>query len=387
MVLALINNLRASVSYDFATAIYKLADFFTALTRIVDFLQASDFQRCLNKHSTPTQKNTESNKTDEMFTEGYSSKEKTEKFNSKFPSSEVLMLSNVTSLWNCNDEITALKDISLKISKNELVMITGPVGCGKSALIGTILGELNIIKGTLTNPWNVAFVPQCPWIFTGSIRENILFGKSLHEASYHVAIEASKLNDDLENLPDGDLTVVGERGVALSGGQRSRVSLARALYLDADLYLLDDPLSAVDGKVGKQLFEDCICGVLNNKTRVLVTHQQQYVKRADRIVLMNAGKVVVEGSYKELTEQGVEFEKMDFRYDNSSVKKATSQNLSSLDEVDRELMDKCKGIQIHEEDRMVGTVSWRLYWKYFRAGLSVPGVIALISLLLLVQGA
>lgn len=395
MVLALINTTRVSVACDFANAVYQIADFSTAIKRIGDFLKARELSRLttLSDCFTPTLSKKDSNKNevkyDEVFIEGNSVNGTTEKIpsvDSNSSSSEVLLLSNVTSAWNCDERTTALRDFTLKIFKGELVIITGPVGSGKSALLGTILGELNVIQGEVTNPWHMAFVSQCPWVFTGSIRENILFGKPFNDVVYQAAVKASQLLDDLENLSDGDLTMVGERGVVLSGGQRSRVGLARALYLDADLYLLDDPLSAVDAKVGKQLFEDCVCGILNNKTRVLVTHQLQYVKVADRIVVMNSGKLVVEGSYKELMQQGVEFEKIDSRYDESSTEKAIAQSVRNLNKIESGKEGENKGLNILEEDRMIGTVSWKLYWKYFRAGLSVPGIIALVTLIIVIQG-
>ena len=152
------------------------------------------------------------------------------------------------------------------------------------------------VSGTISRQGTFVYAPQIAWVFSGTLRENILFGESYHEPRYTRIIEACALTEDFQRFPNGDQTVVGERGAVLSGGQRARVSLARAVYVDADLYLLDDPLSAVDFKVGRHIFEKCIKGLLGEKTRLLTSHQEQHMKDADRVIVLHKGRVLGKGA-------------------------------------------------------------------------------------------
>uniref|UniRef100_A0A8C3APA3 Multidrug resistance-associated protein 4 n=1 Tax=Cyclopterus lumpus TaxID=8103 RepID=A0A8C3APA3_CYCLU len=181
----------------------------------------------------------------------------------------------------------SLENISITMKSHQLLTVIGPVGAGKSSLLSAILGELPHDTGILKVTGQLTYAAQQPWVFPGTIRSNILFGRELDPQKYERVLQACALKRDLELLPDGDLTLIGDRGATLSGGQRARVNLARAVYQDADIYLLDDPLSAVDAEVGRHLFEKCICGLLKNKSRILVTHQLQYLKAADQIVVLN----------------------------------------------------------------------------------------------------
>lgn len=132
----------------------------------------------------------------------------------------------------------------------------------------------------------ISYASQEPWVFAATVRQNILFGAKYEKSRYQEVVRVCALVKDFEQFPNGDLSIVGDRGASLSGGQKARINLARAVYRDTDIYLLDDPLSAVDIHVSKQLYEDCICGYLRNKTRILVTHQVHYLKNADQIVIL-----------------------------------------------------------------------------------------------------
>jgi len=132
----------------------------------------------------------------------------------------------------------------------------------------------------------MSYASQESWIFTGNIRQNILFGNAFDKQRYQEVVRASALEDDFAQLPHGDMTTVGERGITLSGGQKARVNLARALYRQADIYIMDDPLSAVDSRVSRHLFDKCIKEHLKGKLRILVTHQLQYLPQADHIVVL-----------------------------------------------------------------------------------------------------
>uniref|UniRef100_A0A3B4YWW6 Cystic fibrosis transmembrane conductance regulator n=1 Tax=Seriola lalandi dorsalis TaxID=1841481 RepID=A0A3B4YWW6_SERLL len=194
--------------------------------------------------------------------------------------------------WDKSLDAPSLQNISLSLNSNQLLAVIGPVGAGKSSLLSSILGELPNEKGMLKVKGQLTYAAQQPWVFPGTIRSNILFGKELNPQKYERVIRACALKRDLELLPDGDLTLIGDRGATLSGGQKARVNLARAVYQDADIYLLDDPLSAVDAEVGRHLFEQCICGLLKNKPRILVTHQLQYLKAANQILVLKEAEPV-----------------------------------------------------------------------------------------------
>uniref|UniRef100_A0A803YH27 ATP binding cassette subfamily C member 1 n=1 Tax=Meleagris gallopavo TaxID=9103 RepID=A0A803YH27_MELGA len=192
---------------------------------------------------------------------------------------------------------------------SSLVAVVGQVGSGKSSFLSALLGEMEKLEGTVHRRGSVAYVAQQAWIQNGSLQENILFGTDLNRSYYELVLESCALLPDLEQLPNGDQTEIGERGVNISGGQKQRVSLARAVYSNADLYLLDDPLSAVDVHVGKHLFEKLIgpSGLLKSKTRVLVTHNLTLLPHADLIIVMEEGKISEMGSYQELISKRAKF--------------------------------------------------------------------------------
>ncbi|OLY83298.1 Multidrug resistance-associated protein 4 [Smittium mucronatum] len=214
-----------------------------------------------------------------------------------------------------------LSNISLSIKSGELCGVLGPVGCGKSSFCNAILGEMHKVDGSLiVNLPNfihqkqssnnasthrnspVAYASQSPWIFGGTIRDNILFGNPYDETWFNTVISACSLDRDLSLLDNREFTLIGERGATLSGGQKARVALARAVYTRADLYILDDPLSAVDPKVGRHLFDNVIKGLLRGKTIVLVTHQLQFIHGCDTAVVLQDGCVVEHGSPYSITQ-------------------------------------------------------------------------------------
>uniref|UniRef100_A0A8B9LS35 Multidrug resistance-associated protein 1 n=1 Tax=Astyanax mexicanus TaxID=7994 RepID=A0A8B9LS35_ASTMX len=203
--------------------------------------------------------------------------------------------------WSKEDR-PALKRINVRIPEGALVAVVGHVGSGKSSLLSALLGEMHKQEGDVSIKGSVAYVPQQAWIQNATLRENIMFGQEKKESWYQKVLEACALLPDLEILPGGDTTEIGEKGVNLSGGQKQRVSLARAVYCDCSVYLLDDPLSAVDAHVGKHIFEKVIGpqGVLQGRTRVLVTHGLSFLPQADLILVMVDGEITETGSYAEL---------------------------------------------------------------------------------------
>ncbi|CAJ1081110.1 canalicular multispecific organic anion transporter 2 isoform X2 [Xyrichtys novacula] len=202
-----------------------------------------------------------------------------------------------------------LHNINVMVPQGSLLAVVGHVGCGKSSLISALLGEMEKLEGEVSIRGSVAYVPQQAWIQNATLRDNILFGRPFNEQKYCCVMNACALTPDLEVLPGGDMTEIGEKGINLSGGQRQRVSLARALYSDADVYLLDDPLSAVDAHVAKHIFDNLIGpeGVLKGKTRILVTHGISFLPQVDNIMVMVDGRVSEMGSYQELLKQNGAF--------------------------------------------------------------------------------
>ncbi|XP_023678238.2 ATP-binding cassette sub-family C member 2 [Paramormyrops kingsleyae] len=213
-----------------------------------------------------------------------------------------------TMTWE-KDTQPILSDVSLDILPGRLVAVVGAVGAGKSSLVSAILGEMHAIKGHINIQGSLAYVPQQAWIQNATLMDNILFGSQMEDKRYQKVLDACALGPDLELLPGRDMTEIGEKGINLSGGQKQRVSLARAVYSQADVYLLDDPLSAVDAHVGKHLFERVVGprGLLKDKTRILVTHGIGFLPYVDEIVVLVDGRVSEVGSYQSLQASGGAF--------------------------------------------------------------------------------
>ncbi|XP_071113608.1 multidrug resistance-associated protein 1-like [Haliotis cracherodii] len=221
---------------------------------------------------------------------------------------EAVAVTDATFIWN-EEMGPTLKDINLKVKTGQLVAVVGQVGAGKSSLISAMFGEMHKSKGQVCLKGKLAYVPQQAWIQNDTLQNNILFGKSMDRERYDEVVECCALTPDLEMLPGGDMTEIGERGINLSGGQKQRVSLARAVYNDADIYLLDDPLSAVDSHVGKHIFDKLICskGLLAKKTRILVTHGIHWLPEMDSILVMTSGQISEKGTYEELLQHNGPF--------------------------------------------------------------------------------
>ena len=200
-----------------------------------------------------------------------------------------ISLEKASFSWDLDAQVTGLIDIDLHVKSGTLVGIIGPIGSYKSSLLAALLGEMSLVQGQSRIQGTVAYVSQTPWIFAGTIRDNIVFCKSFDQDRYDRVLKACQLITDLQSLAAGDLTMIGEKGVNLSGGQKARVSLARALYTDADIYLFDDPLAAVDPSVAKRIFQQCISndGILKDKTRLLASHQVQFLSEFDHCLLLD----------------------------------------------------------------------------------------------------
>ncbi|KAF2196793.1 multidrug resistance-associated protein 1 [Delitschia confertaspora ATCC 74209] len=215
---------------------------------------------------------------------------------------ESVRIRDATFTWNKNEDRQALHDINFSAHKGELACIVGRVGSGKSSLLQAVLGDLWKIKGEVVLRGDTAYVPQSAWVMNASVRENIVFGHRWDPHFYDKTVKACALTHDFASLPDGDQTEVGERGISLSGGQKARLTLARAVYARADVYLLDDCLSAVDQHVGRHLIDNVLGpkGLLASKTRILATNSIPVLMAADNIVLLREGRVLEKGTYDQL---------------------------------------------------------------------------------------
>ncbi|KAJ3061801.1 Multidrug resistance-associated protein 1 [Podochytrium sp. JEL0797] len=270
-----------------------------------------------------------------------------------------------------------LKNISLRIPKGSLTAIVGSVGSGKSSLLNALIGEMRKVSGTVAFSDEMAYAAQTPWIQNATVRDNVLFGTKFEKARYLQALFDAALLPDLRILRDSDQTSIGEKGINLSGGQKQRINIARLMYNDARIVLLDDPLSAVDAHVGRHLFEKCILGAMKDRTRVLVTHQLHFLSQCDHIVYMKDGGISESGSYGELMASGGEFSDMMKTHGGATEDDASSGNHGAQDEEDMDAvfaeLDKLTSPKLgasdimSKEDQASGGVAREVWWRYIVA--------------------
>lgn len=279
--------------------------------------------------------------------------------------------------------ITALHDIQLVVKPGELITVVGAVGSGKSALMSALLGDLTVTSGKVAVAGSMAYVSQQAWILNDTIRSNVIFGLPIDEGRYQMALRVSGLAYDLSLFPQADATEIGERGVNLSGGQRQRISLARAVYTDADVILLDDPLSALDNKVGQQVFDQAILRALSRKTRILVTHRLEYVDGSDRLIVMDQGRIIEQGSPRVLKKESKFFFALWRAYERGRQSEELSVEVSEANETKSTAVqaqaaapESSASRLMTDEERFTGVVGLDVYKLYFRA--FAPGVIATI---------
>ncbi|XP_045792725.1 putative ABC transporter C family member 15 [Trifolium pratense] len=308
--------------------------------------------------------------------------------------------------WDPETTIPTLDEIELKVKRGMKVAICGSVGSGKTSILSGILGEIYKQSGNVKISGTKAYVPQSAWILTGNIRDNITFGKEFDEDKYEKTVEACALKKDFELFSGGDLTEIGERGINMSGGQKQRIQIARAVYQDADIYIFDDPFSAVDAHTGTHLFKECLMGILKEKTILFVTHQVEFLPAADLILVMQNGRIAQAGTFEELLKQNIGFELLVGAHSKAlesvlMVGNSSKTNLNPIPEGEcityshssSELLhtqlDKVQdnstdnkgnndGKLVQEEERETGSISKEVYWSYLttvKGGLLVPIII------------
>ncbi|KAF9284960.1 hypothetical protein BGZ68_004271 [Mortierella alpina] len=340
--LALFSTLRISMTSYFPQAIEAMAEVRVSVRRITDFLLLPELKSVDNGHEDREDVGDDGPKPDfnqssddtlvDMRDASFSWAISTESRNEilELSAKELKQAQDMSKEVNSDGHIpldspkkVILSNITMTLRRDELLAIVGPVGCGKSSFCMALLQEMALVAGSFIlghghpsedsqglrrRPVSMSYSAQSPWIFAGSIKSNILFGSRFDQEKYDRVIKACELTRDLTLFPQGDATLIGEKGVILSGGQRARLSLARAAYRNADIYILDDPLSAVDPKVGRALFDNCINGLLKNKARVLVTHQLQYIKDCENVIVIEQGKITHKGSVDQVMKEEVELQ-------------------------------------------------------------------------------
>ncbi|KAK9057251.1 hypothetical protein SSX86_022086 [Deinandra increscens subsp. villosa] len=303
-------------------------------------------------------------------------------------------------------EGAVVKNLNFEIKKGELAAIVGTVGSGKSSLLSSVIGEMNKISGKVRVCGSTAYVAQTAWIQNGTIQDNILFGLPMDRQKYKEVIKTCCLEKDLEMMEFGDQTEIGERGINLSGGQKQRIQLARAVYQDCDIYLLDDVFSAVDAHTGSEIFKECVRGALRNKTILLVTHQVDFLHNVDLILVMREGMIVQSGKYNELLESGLDFTNLVSAHEASmqlvEMEPTTSDNISpkhlqkspSLNprEEDQKALERSKSSSIigtakliKEEERETGRISLGVYKVYVTEAFGWWGVLIVLMFSVLWQ--
>ncbi|XP_073215273.1 ATP-binding cassette sub-family C member 5 isoform X2 [Lepidochelys kempii] len=294
-----------------------------------------------------------------------------------------------------------LYNIDLEIEKGKLVGICGSVGSGKTSLISAILGQMTLLEGSIAVNGNFAYVAQQAWILNATLRDNILFGKEFDEERYNTVLNGCCLRPDLAILPNGDLTEIGERGANLSGGQRQRISLARALYSDKSIYILDDPLSALDAHVGNHIFNSAIRKHLKSKTVLFITHQLQYLVDCDEVIVMKEGCITERGSHEGLMnlngDYAVIFNSLQLGeapHIEINVKKSTSSSLKKNQDksakagsVKKEkVVKKEEGQLMQLEEKGKGSVPWSVYGTYIQAAGGPVAFLIIMALFVLNVG-
>jgi ATP-binding cassette subfamily C (CFTR/MRP) protein 4 len=339
----LYNDLNNSVFVYLPVAVTHLAELRVSIKRIEDFLD-SPVEKSLMK----------TNRRRDKLVDNCTLISVQQKSCSKLQNrSTGVYLENIRVKWNRSLTTNILNGVDFSAQMGELIGIIGASGSGKSTLLQTILKEVDPMEGSVDVRGIVSYASQDPWFFSDSIRNNILFGKAMNREKYHEVIKVCALEHDLSVLQFGDGTLVGEQGAMLSGGQKARISLARAIYRDADIYLLDDPLSAVDAHVAQHIFSECIIKYLKDKCVILVTHQVQYLKDVPRVYQVNEGKLCRLKKSKELQP--------------STFTVKNIEQVSDAQTLHESLKNDAEPSEV-KEHRSTGNSFKKIYGVYFRAG-------------------
>jgi ATP-binding cassette, subfamily C (CFTR/MRP), member 1 len=282
-----------------------------------------------------------------------------------------------------------ISGLNFTIGRDELIAVIGTVGSGKSSLLAALAGDMRKSQGTVMLGAARAFCPQYAWIQNATLRNNIVFGQEFNQQWYDRVVDACALRPDLEMLPNGDQTEIGERGITVSGGQKQRLNIARAIYFNADLVLLDDPLSAVDAHVGRHMMDNAICGLLKGKCRILATHQLHVLDRCDRIIWMDEGRIKIIDTFDNLMANSEDFRQL---MKTVSMEEQGEKDKEEMnDEIEAEKKEQTKSSKrgkslMTTEDRAVAALGWEVYFNYVRAAGGLWVIPLVFVLLVLTMG-
>lgn len=405
--LALFNSLRMPLNL-LPLVIGQVVDAWSSLGRIQDFLiaedQNDDFvwdmegkQAVSMEHADFTWERTITQDPDKKTTPRSNKKQIKHARDAEKAAAKGTRAADITGDGDSSSTLTQvepfrLHDLELSIGRNELIAVIGGVGSGKSSLLAALAGDMRRTHGSVTMGATRAFCPQYAWIQNTSVKENILFGKPYDRKWYDAVIDACALRPDLEMLPNGDMTEIGERGITVSGGQKQRLNIARAIYFNSDIVLMDDPLSAVDAHVGRHIFDDAICGLLRNKCRILATHQLHVLSRCDRIVWMQEGHIQTVDTFANLMNDNEAFQKL--MASTAQEQKVKQEEVVKEDgfgdeklEAKKRKVNKRGAALMQQEERAVKSVSWSVYIAYVRASGSILFAPIVLLILVIAQGA
>ncbi|XP_054162187.1 ATP-binding cassette sub-family C member 4-like [Oppia nitens] len=424
--MALFNMLRITLTWIFPQSIAQGAELLVTCRRIQNFLE-------LEEQGVKPLVNNDTNNSKKLvnkinLSSSFSAPNNNFYTNINGNGTSQLIVRNISAKWNQDIKKPSLDNISVNLKQGDLLAVIGPVGSGKSSFLMALLQELKLQSGSISINGTVSYSCQEPWSFNNSVRNNILFGCPYDERRYKDVVHYCALERDFKLFSFGDRTLVGEKGVSLSGGQKARITLARSLYRNTDICLMDDPLSAVDAAVAEHIFEKCIVNYLSNKIRVLVTHQIQFVRKATKILVLDDGKCLGFGTFDELLAMGLDFmsllEKQEEAKDNNAGDKSSqlsaekcidntvrqeqpsdngsdgsavtaragSVRLKAKRSTKRERRDSQREIvdndeeeeapQVQDEQRIQGSIGAGVYWAYIKAGSGpILGFITILSTL------